>query len=133
MEESEEIKKSQKLGKKEKNEHFSYIYIRECFFSGDTLGYLLSNGIIGIFYKNTMMNVILEYGSANYFIIAKDNGYKPIKKPLPTSDFELKSMMQIDYVQLLMNFKSFFVTKYGYFKLDEMRKKQAYLVSDMEM
>lgn len=106
-----------------------YIYIRECFFSGETLGYLLSNGVVGIFYKNTAMNVVLEYGSANYFIIAKNNEFKPIKKPLPSNDFELNSLMQTDYVQLLLNFKSYFVTKYGFFRMDEMRKKQAMSMS----
>ena len=37
--------------------------------------------------------------------------------------------MQTDYVQLLLNFKSYFVTKYGYFRMDEMRKKQAMSMS----
>lgn len=77
------------------------------------------------------MNVVLEYGSANYFIISKNNQDKPIKKALPTNDFELNSLMQTDYLQLLLNFKSFFVTKYGVFKMDEMRKKTAMSMSLM--
>ena len=39
--------------------------------------------------------------------------------------------MQTDYLQLLLNFKSFFVTKYGVFKMDEMRKKTAMSMSLM--
>ena len=62
-----------------------FVYIRECFFSNDAIGYLLSNGVVGIFYKNTGMNVVLEYGSANYYIIAKNNQEKPLKKLLPAN------------------------------------------------
>ena len=65
------------------NTHVPFVYIRECFFSDETIGYLLSNGVVGIFYKNTGMNVVLEYGSANYYIIYKNNQDKPLKKPLP--------------------------------------------------
>ena len=31
--------------------------------------------------------------------------------------------MKLDYLQALLNFKSYFSTKYGYFRLDEMWKK----------
>lgn len=48
---------------------------------------MLTNGVIGIFYKNTGMNVVLEFGSANYYIISKNNDKKPIKKPLPANEF----------------------------------------------
>lgn len=37
--------------------------------------------------------------------------------------------MQTDYLQLLLNFKAYFVTKYGFFRMDEMRKKQAMKMS----
>ena len=57
--EGEEEKKEDRTEKETKNYNLPYIYIRECFFSGDTLGYLLSNGVVGIFYKNTAMNVVL--------------------------------------------------------------------------
>lgn len=46
---------------------------------------MLTNGVIGIFYKNTGMNVILEFGSASYYIISKNSDILPIKKSLPSN------------------------------------------------
>lgn len=83
----------------------------------------MSNGVIGIFYKSTGMNVVLEFGSSSYYIIEKNNEHKPIKKPLPSNNFELNHAMQTEYLQVLLNFKSFFASKYGLFKLDEFHKK----------
>ena len=103
---------------------FQHIHVRECFFAGDFLGYLLSNGIVGVFNKKKSMNALLEYGSTNYFVVMKNEIKKHI---LPSNRDEINSLMKIDYLQALLNFKSYFSTKYGYFRLDEMWKKQTNL------
>ena len=67
------------------------------------------------------MNAMLEYGSANYVTVIKN---KIEKHFLPSNNDEVNSLRRIDYLQALLNFKSYFSIKYGYFRLDEMWKKQ---------
>ena len=39
--------------------------------------------------------------------------------------------MQVEYVKVLLNFKSYFVTKYNYFGLDEMWRKQDFSLNQI--
>lgn len=46
-----------------------FIAIREVFFYEGCYGYLLTNGIVGMFIKKFKVNFILEFGQEHFYIL----------------------------------------------------------------
>ncbi len=47
-------------------------------------GYLLTNGIVGMFVKKVRVNLVLEFGQEHYYVI--EEGKKPQKHPVPSQN-----------------------------------------------
>lgn len=89
--------------------------MRECFKYEESVGYLLSNGIVGSLNKNSNTCLTFEFGQEYYYTARK--GEKPSRKQLPETYEEDAELAR------LFHFKAFFIAKYSLFKLEEMRKR----------
>ena len=92
-----------------------FVFLRECFKYEDSVGYLLSNGVVGILDKKDGTGCVFEFGEQFYYRV--ERGGKPMKKQVP-EDHESDGLLV-----RLFHFKAFFVQKYSLFKLEEMRKR----------
>ena len=86
-----------------------FVFVRECFKYEESVGYLLSNGVVGILDKTTGTSCVFEFGQQFYFKI--ERGGKPLKKQVPEDNYSDKDLLQ------LFHFKAFFIQKYSLFKL----------------
>jgi hypothetical protein len=45
----------------------SWVFVRECFRFEDSIGYLLSNGVVGSLSKSTGVSLVFEFGQEYYW------------------------------------------------------------------
>lgn len=96
------------------------VYVRECVLSGGDVGFLLSNGIMGIHFERDHTSLILEYDEKYFVFIEHTNRdkYSTVKHNSGILDVSVR-----DKYQKFTYFLHYFKTRYFNDQFEEMRKR----------
>ena len=95
--------------------NIGWVFVRQCFKYQDSIGYLLSNGVVGSLNKPTGVSLVFQFGQQYYWELRPKE--KPLRRQVPEDCSEDRALLR------LFHFKAFFIEKYSLFKMQEMRKR----------